>query len=155
MRIDYIEPFIEELMNVLGQVTDLKIEPGIPSLTNADTPMMGVAVVIGLAGSVYGRVIMDMTEDVALDIASQMNGEEITVLDEMALSTLGELGNMVTGSVLSRLETLGFDFDITPPTVFTGTNMKLFSAANVEALSLPLVLEKGRFEMNVSVKEKK
>ncbi len=155
MRIEYIKPFVEEVTRILEEVTGLSPEPGELSLVKMAQPVMGVVVMVGLAGDVEGRVLFDMSEDVALDIASRMNGEQMTELDEMALSTVSELGNMVMGSVLSRLEAIGFNFDITPPTVMTGANMSISSAGGaLEALVFPLTLPSGVFEMNVAVKER-
>jgi len=160
MRVEYINPFVESAFNVIKEVTksDVKrreifLKPNPPTMN-----IMGVAALVGLAGDVEGRVLFDMTKETALAVACAMNnGEQFSELDEMAKATIQELANMITGQAVSKLHDLGFKFDLTPPALFTGDNMEVFSAnpGEVEALVVPLELgTHGRIEINVAIRDK-
>jgi chemotaxis protein CheX len=82
-----------------------------------------------------------------------MNGEDLKVLDELVRATIAELANMITAQAVTKLEELGFKFDLTPPSIISGENMQV-SNANVEALIVPLELPQGLVEINVAIRER-
>jgi chemotaxis protein CheX len=153
MRVEYINPFVEAAFNVLREVLSVEIKRGELYLKSSSQPVLGVATIVGLAGDVEGRVLLDMTKETALAIASEMNGEDITVMDDLARATISELANMITGQAVTKLHELGFKFDLTPPAIITGNNMEV-SNAGVEALIVPVEMSIGKIEINVAVRER-
>ncbi|MFP4362534.1 MAG: chemotaxis protein CheX [Spirochaetia bacterium] len=153
MRVEYINPFVEAAFNVLKEVLDADIERGELFLKSASQPVLGVAAIVGLAGDVEGRVLFDMTSDTALKVASEMNGEELGSLDDLAKATITELANMITAQAVTKLHELGFQFDLTPPALITGENMEV-SDPQVEALIVPMDLPYGKVEINVAIRER-
>ena len=153
MRVEYINPFVESAFNVLKEVLNSEIKRGELYLKSTSQPVLGVATIIGLAGDVEGRVLLDMSLETALSIASEMNMEKLEVLDELGKATITELANMITGQAITKLHELGFKFDLTPPSMLTGNDM-VISDSGVEALIVPIELEYGKLEINVAIKEK-
>jgi chemotaxis protein CheX len=155
MRVEYINPFVEAAFNVLNEVLiNANVKRGELYLKSTTMSIMGVATLVGLAGDVEGRVLFDMTKETALNIAGAMNGEQFTVLDELAKATITELANMVTAQAVTKLHDLGFKFDLTPPALFSGENMEI-SNREVEALIVPMELGSyGKIEINVAVRER-
>ena len=154
MRVEYINPFVESAFDVLKEVLDTDVERGDLYLKSTTMSIMGVAVLVGLAGDVEGRVLFDMTKKTAISIAGAMNGEVFTELDEMAKATIQELANMITAQAVTKLHDLGFKFDLTPPAMFSGENMEI-SNHEVEALIVPMNLgSNGEIEINVAIREK-
>ena len=153
MRVEYINPFVEASYNILKEVLESEVIRGELYLKSTSTPVLGVAALVGLAGDVEGRVLFDMSKDTALGIASLMNGEKITTMDELAKATIQELANMITGQAVTKLTDLGFRFDLTPPALFTGDNMEV-SSASFEALIVPMKLSVGKIEINVAIRER-
>ncbi len=153
MRVEYINPFVEAAFNVLREVLNEEVKRGELFLKSTSQPVLGVAVIVGLTGDVEGRVLFDMKKEVALAIASQMNGEELATMDDLAKATISELANMITGQAVTKLHDLGFKFDLTPPAIITGENMEV-SNTGVEALIVPVELQAGKIEINVAVRER-
>ena len=153
MRVEYINPFVEAAFNVLREVLSEEVKRGELYLKSTSQPVLGVAVIVGLTGDVEGRVLFDMKRTVALTIASQMNGEELQTMDDLAKATISELANMITGQAVTKLHELGFKFDLTPPAIITGDNMEV-SNSGVEALIVPVELQAGKIEINVAVRER-
>eukprot|EP01156_Anaeramoeba_ignava_P012346 Anaeramoba_ignava/a489333_20.p2 GENE.a489333_20~~a489333_20.p2 ORF type:complete len:155 (+),score=32.04 a489333_20:1001-1465(+) len=153
MRVEYINPFVESAFNVLKEVLNSEIKRGELYLKSTSQPVLGVATIIGLAGDVEGRVLLDMSLETALNIASEMNMEKLEVLDELGKATITELANMITGQAITKLHELGFKFDLTPPSMLTGNDM-VISDSGVEALIVPIELAYGKLEINVAIKEK-
>jgi chemotaxis protein CheX len=158
MRVEYINPFVEAAFNVLKEVLTTEVKRGDLYLKSTTMQIQGVAALVGLAGDVEGRVLFDMTKETALAVASSMNGEEMTVLDEMVKATITELANMITAQAVTKLHDLGFKFDLTPPALFTGDNMEISNTMEVEALIVPMELgpggKDGKIEINVVIRER-
>lgn len=153
MRVDYINPFVEAAFSVVEEVLSTKVERGKIYLKGEPQSIMGLATIVGLAGGVEGRVILDMAIPTALKIASIMNGEELNEVDDLVKATLTELANVVTGVAVTELHEKGFRFDLTPPAVITGENMKVHDIG-IEALVVPMTLPFGKIEVNVAIKER-
>jgi chemotaxis protein CheX len=157
MRVEYINPFVESAYNVLSEVLQTDVNRGELYLKSAAMPMLGVAMIVGLAGDVEGRVLFDMKMETGLAVASamlsSMDMEPVDSLNDMARATLTELANMITGQAVTKLHNLGFKFDLTPPAIFSGQNMEV-SDPNFEALIVPMELPQGKIEINVAVRER-
>jgi len=153
MRVEYINPFVEAAYNIIKEVLQTDVERKDLYLKKTTQPVMGVAALVGLAGDVEGRVLIDMSQETAMKIASTMNGEELTSMDELVKATITELANMITAQAVTKLFDLGFKFDLTPPSIITGENMSV-SNADVEALIVPLEMPQGLVEINVAIRER-
>jgi chemotaxis protein CheX len=153
MRVEYINPFVEAAYNILSEVLGTEIIRGNLFLKSSSRSVMGVAAIVGLAGEVEGRVLFDMKKDTALKIASVMNMEELTQIDDLVKATITELANMITAQAVTKLHELGFRFDLTPPALITGENMEV-SDQEVEALIVPMECEHGNLEINVAIRER-
>ena len=153
MRVEYINPFVEAAFAVLQEVLDTEISRGDLYLKPTSQPVLGVTAIIGLTGMVEGRVLFDMSQETAMSIASGMNGEELAEFDELAKATITELANMITARAVTKLFELGFEFEISPPALFTGQNMEV-SNSDLEALIVPIDMPLGKLEINVAVRDR-
>ena len=153
MRVEYINPFVEAAFNILKEVLQSDISRGELYLKATSQPVLGVAAIIGLSGDVEGRVLLDMSLDTAQSIATTMNSDELDGFDELAKATIAELANMITGQAVTKLHDLGYNFDLSPPSLITGDNM-VVTDSGVEALIVPLQLPQGNLEINVAVRER-
>lgn len=157
MRVEYINPFVESAYNVLKEVLQSDVTRGELYLKSSSSSILGVAAIIGLAGDVEGRILLDMSMETAIRVASQMlssmDMEPITILNDMGKATITELANMITGQAVTKLHNLGFKFDLTPPAIITGDNMEV-TDPGFEALIVPMKLPMGKIEINVAVRER-
>lgn len=157
MRVEYINPFVESAYSVLAEVLQAEVSRGELYLKSSAAPVLGVAAIIGLAGDVEGRVLLDMDKPTAIAVASgmlqSMDMDPVEEMNEMARATISELANMITGQAVTKLHNLGFKFDLTPPALVTGDNMEI-SNTNVEALIVPMEMPQGKIEINVAIRER-
>ncbi|PLV55502.1 chemotaxis protein CheX [Thermotoga sp. SG1] len=131
----------------------LRVDPklGKPSVVPHIEIPHSMVTVIGVTGSIEGSLIYSFSSETALKVVSAMMGMEYGQLDELAMSAIGELGNMTAGKLAMKLETLGKHVDITPPTVVSGKELKIKSFGTV--LKLPLsVFSNEDFDLHLSVK---
>lgn len=125
-----------------------------PKLQNKIEGEYGIVTTIGFNGVLEGNLIYTLNQDIALIIANKMMGGvlELTELDEMAVSAIGELGNMTSGSIAMNLETIGYNIDITPPSIVEGKALKVSVEGNI--LKFPSSLPEGdKFDVYLILKK--
>ncbi len=77
-----------------------------------------VTAIIGVSGSLEGNVLYGFSGGTAVAVVSRMMGEEVkTISDEIGLSALGEIANMITGNAATRLSQIGYPCNISPPVI--------------------------------------
>ena len=150
MKVEYINPFVHAAFSVLKEILDVDIKRDRLKLKVSPIPTLGVAVVLGITGDVEGRVLYDMKKDTALKIAEVMNDEKLPEFDELVRATINELGNIITGRAVSALNDLGYTFDLTPPSLFSGDNMDVSTL--VDTLVVPLETPFGTVVVNVALR---
>jgi len=153
MRIEYIDPFVEAAHEILDSVLESGAKKGELYLKESSTPILGVAILVGLAGDVRGRILLDMTRETAMKISDAMNGEQTGEFNALAKSTITEIGNMIGGLAITKLSNIGFQFHMSPPSLLTGENMEITSPS-IETVIVPIETEFGTVELNVAVKER-
>lgn len=152
MDVKFINPFINVSINIVQQICGVGAKRG--QIYVRSTPIIAdnVIIIIGLAGDFKGQVFFTMNESTACSIASSMMfGMEVPVLDEMAKSAIAELGNMIMGNVSTEFYNEGIKIDITPPTVFVGSDINI-STKGIQTICVPIDIENGtKLEVIVAV----
>ncbi len=151
MQFDYIDPFADSASRTLSSLVQAPVQKGNLSLRNSPVPHQGVATVIEITGRVRGRVIFDMNVETARRMGGALNGKKFETLTPLALDTIAELANMMIGGAVTALNGRGFEFSMTPPTVFTGRE-SIGGDADLEALVIPLHTPYGDVIVNVALR---
>jgi chemotaxis protein CheX len=150
---EFIQPFIDASIKVIGEVTARAVTRGPVSIKTSPVPVLGVASVIGIVGEIEGRLVLDVSRETSCRLASCMNGQELTAYDSLVTSTINELANMIGGLAVSALVNKGYKLEITPPTLFSGNDMKI-SNITLETVVIPLELDLGRIILNIGIRAK-
>ncbi len=152
MNIEYINPFLMAATQVMKDVCQLKLEMGKPYVKPTEFEKESIVVSIGITGQIRGQVLLSFNTEVACDLASRMCFMEIKQLDDISVSALSELGNMVLGNAATVLSTKGIIVDITPPSIIQG-DFRL-SSAYAQNICIPLTYDGGKvIELDVSLKK--
>jgi len=155
MKIEYINPFLEASVYVLEQfMQGVSIDKNKLGVISEPLASLGVAALVGLTGQLKGRVIYDMTQETALQVVSKMNFEEFNEFNELARSTINELSNMITGTAVAKLSGLGYKFDLTPPSLFTGQKVIITDAMHLKHLVVPVNTPCGNIILNLGLTDK-
>lgn len=150
MNVNIINSFLEAVKNVLSQfgISDIKVLGIKKEKKYTDTEIVSI---IGLVGDVRGNVSYSMTEDTAKNVVStMMMGMPVEVIDEMAISAVGELTNMFTGTASTLLAQKGFKIDITPPSTVIGQNIQV-NISKTKTVSVDMETSVGKMEVNVGL----
>jgi chemotaxis protein CheX len=150
-RADILEPFVEAARDVLAQELQIEVTPGKLALATGAATTLDITVVLGITGRLTGIAVYGMSNAAAQEIVGRLLGTSVTELDEMALSGIAELGNVITGRSTTLLAGLGLQCDISPPMLLLGAGSRL-STVSIKRLVIPLVTEIGTLDAQVAIK---
>lgn len=151
MKVEFIEPFVSAAFNVFAAVTGDSPTRGPLALRTGTFTSQQVTIMAGVNGQVQGSALYGMSMVTAQKIAAAMIGSNVESLDEMAVSAISELGNMITGNATTMLSQAGYMVDITPPSIIRGVDVEV--STKVPALVVPVSTKFGRVEINVALAE--
>lgn len=157
MKIDikYLNPFFTAAYDVISEMSEEDVQRGKLALNNStETKSRGFAVIIGVVSDkerINGRVILDMEKKTAIQFAEKMNFEDIGEFNDLVRSSMGEIGNMISGRAISVLQNQGYDFSITPPTLFEGDNMTVTTPNSLPTVVVPLETVFGKILVNLAL----
>mgnify|MGYP001565675013 CR=1 FL=1 len=154
MDVEYINPFLVSIRNVLHEIIpEIQIQRGQLAKRNAPMVSLGCASLVGIVGSIEGRVVLDMTKETAIAIAGAMNDETFTQFDFMVSSTINEMANMICGGAITILNNMGKHLDISAPTIFVGKDLELYDSNLLkEAVVVPIHTNFGDIFVNVAIR---
>lgn len=85
--------------------------------TTSDIPR-GDTAVIGVTGQLRGHVRYEFGSGTGLAVASSMMDEQLEQHNDISMSALGEIANVISGNASANLYELGFECEITPPDLY-------------------------------------
>jgi chemotaxis protein CheX len=110
----------------------------------------GVAALIAIKGDIEGRVILDLSPEVAMKVASQLAGSEVEASDQVVRETVCEMANMVIGNSVTLLNDQGFHFKVFPPEIHMDET-GLAGSADTEALVICIETPCGNLYLNIAM----
>ena len=150
MRMELIQPFINAADAVFAE--SLQAPTKIVDLTmDEDTyRRKGVAALIAIKGDIEGRVILDLSPEVALKVASHLAGEAVPESEQIVRETVCEMANMVIGNSVTLLNDQGFHFKVFPPEIHMN-DAGLEGSADTEALVICIETPCGEIYLNIAM----
>lgn len=143
--------FLTCTIDSLRQVIHISNTIEAPILCNETALLTEMCVLVGFTGEICGRMLIDGSIQSFRRLGEMMFGMELE--GEMLHSFVGEIANMVAGSICTFISQKGRNVDITPPTIMEG-EIKLFGF--VKAILVPLAIDGvGKMNIILLVKEEK
>src|SRR5258708_21569427 len=117
MRMELIQPFINAADAVFAEslqgptkIVDLEMDEDAYR-------RKGVAALVAIKGDIEGRVILDLSPEVAMKVASQLAGEEVAASEQGVKETGCQIAHMVIGNSVTLLNDQGFHFKVFSPEI--------------------------------------
>jgi chemotaxis protein CheX len=111
----------------------------------------GVAALIAIKGDIEGRVILDLSPEVAMKVATILAGTEVEASDQVVKETVCEMANMVIGNSVTLLNDQGFHFKVFPPEIHMDET-GLAGSADTEALVICIETPCGNIYLNIAMR---
>ncbi|MFW6008111.1 MAG: chemotaxis protein CheX [archaeon] len=141
--------------NVFKQMLQLEMEKkGEEAVVNKLTPTKEINVVIGFTGdSIEGNVLYSLSEKIALNIVKKMLGMKQDKVDEITLSAVGEIANIISGSAANTLSEKNYICNITPPQVIVGKEQSIFTPITKLTI-IPIETSIGDLDIYIALEDK-
>ncbi|HXJ45490.1 MAG TPA: chemotaxis protein CheX [Candidatus Dormibacteraeota bacterium] len=151
MRMDLIQPFINAADAVFAESLQGPTKIGDLVMEEGAYRRKGVAALIAIKGDIEGRIILDLSPEVAVRVASILAGSEVTASDQVVRETVCELANMVIGNSVTLLNDQGYRFKVFPPEVHMNDE-GLAGSHDTEALVLAIETPCGEIYLNIAMR---
>ncbi len=149
MDVRFINPFLVAVQNIFDTMIDVPFKLGKPTIKKKDLPSHEVSGIIGISGEVSGCVVVSFTEEIALQLASELLGEKIETIDEDCSDAIGEIANMIAGNAKTNFP-VG-NTSISVPTVVVGKH-KVNYPSGISIISIPCETGSGKLVIDVAIK---
>ena len=154
MRAELFNAFVVAAGQVLSSEMGSRISRGPLSLERQSYVTDDVTVLLNLVGDVWGIAFYSLSFDTAKRFVGRILGETVQSFDEMAMSGIGELGNVITGQASTRLSEMGLRTDISVPSLIVGKGSRI-STLDIDRLVVPLETDLGTFRLDLALREAK
>jgi chemotaxis protein CheX len=145
MNVEFINPFIGALLNVVSTMGHTELISEKPRVKKDDVSMGDVSGLIGMVGpQTKGSLSITFEKSLALRIMQRMLGEKVKEIDEDVIDMVGEITNMVTGGAKKELSKKGYDFDMATPVVVSGKNHTIDHKHDGHIIIIPFGSDSGK-----------
>lgn len=151
MKMQLIQPFISAADCVLATALDGPATIGDLTMDEMDYRPRGYAARISIQGDIEGRIVVDMTPDTALRVASALSGQQTEAADETVRETVHELANMMIGNAVTLLNDHGYEFKVFPPEQYSADE-PVQSKSDTEELAIFFDTSCGRIFLSVRMR---
>jgi chemotaxis protein CheX len=124
MNVEYVNPFLSSLVNVLSTMANTTIVPGQPRIKKDEVARGDVSGLIGMIGP-------------------KTINEEVTDM-------VGEITNMVTGGAKRILGEKGYEFSMATPVVVSGKGHTITHKCDGPKILMPFDSDFGKVHIEVS-----
>jgi chemotaxis protein CheX len=152
MAVNIYEPFVKSLAMVFSEMVGLEVKlEGNSKSEYEEIQVLGVASVVNFSGRIKGRVLLDMSPNLAISITRKLMAKEYySESDSMVLATVAEMNNMICGNALAPINNqLGLKLWMSSPYVFTGTDTTI-CISKIPSVSFVYFTIFGKVKLNLA-----
>lgn len=150
MKVEFVNPFLSSLINVLETMASLTLTPEKPKLKKNEVAHGDVSGLIGMVGpETKGSMSISFDESLALEVMQRMLGEAPEELNEEVTDMVGEITNMVTGGAKNLLGKKGYNFDMATPVVVAGKNHTITHKSEGPKVMIPFTSPHGNATIEI------
>lgn len=144
MNVNFINPFLQSLLNVISTMASMDLTPGKPQIKVDNLAKGDVSGLIGLVGpQTKGSLSITFEQKLVLQIMQNMLGENPGKINEEVTDLVGEITNMVTGGAKNLLGQKGYEFEMATPMVVSGKGHTISHKANGTKIIMPFTSPYG------------
>ncbi|AZQ12040.1 MULTISPECIES: chemotaxis protein CheX [Shewanella] len=144
MNVEFINPFLQSLLNVVSTMASMQLTPGKARLKTDNLAKGDVSGLIGMVGpQTKGSMSITFEESLALQIMQNMLGENPGKINDEVTDMVGEITNMVTGGAKNLLGEKGYEFEMATPVVVAGTGHRISHKADGTKIIMPFTSPYG------------
>ncbi len=146
------ESIISSTIEIFESMLMMDAKAGDPLDEEVKTFRCSVSGIVGLAGTHKGMLSIHIPETVAMAITASFIGMDVDEINEDVKDAIGELANMLAGSIKSALSENGKDIQISIPSAIHGQEYSIECLAESDWVIVPFQIPPGEFLVELQLK---
>lgn len=155
-----MEEFSEIVPEIVDAVVELFTGMVMMDICQDGEPLMkpgtmkdSITGMVGLAGTHKGMFAVHIPRELALAITTSFLGMEVEEINEDVQDAIGEIANMLGGSMKSILSNKGKDIQLSLPTTISGEEYRFVSQAEVGVVVIPMKAQAGTLMVHLELEK--
>ena len=142
---------IESTKEVFSTMVMMEVTDALPLTESVTHFHCSITGMVGLAGKYSGMLSIHCPRQFALQITSNMLGMPVEDVGDDVNDALGEIANMLGGSVKQILSKGGLDISLSIPTVISGEEYTINSMNDSDCVVIPFESDDLRFLVSLKL----
>lgn len=138
---EHAHHIIASTQEIFSSMIMLDVTPGEPFIRNNDKLINSISGIVGLAGNTRGMLAIHMANPAALAVTTAFLGMAVEEIDDDVRDAIGELANMLAGSIKSILDPAGSDIKLSMPSAIYGEGYSVDCLAGAQAVTVPFTFD--------------
>jgi chemotaxis protein CheX len=139
--VDIAEKIVAATAEIFDTMVMMNVTPGKPMSAKNTTLESSITGMIGLAGLYKGVLAIHVPDPVAISITTNFLGIEVAEMNEDVQDAIGELTNMLGGSVKAILSANGRDIELSLPSTIAGAKYTFKCKDDADLFLLPFAVD--------------
>ena len=148
---DYAQHISESTQEIFSSMIMLEVKPGEPFNRNKSMLTNSISGIIGLAGNTKGLLAIHLPVNVALAVTTAFLGMDVDEIDEDVRDAIGELANMLGGSIKSAIDPKGSEIQLSMPSSISGEEYSIDCIADAQEITVPFELNGATFLVELQI----
>jgi len=150
MDVNFINPFLVSLQNVLTTMAQLELKPEKVRIKKDELARGDVSGLIGMVGpKTKGSLSISFEAGLAIEVMKRMLGESPDFINEEVTDMVGEITNMVAGGAKNLLGAKGYEFDMATPIVVSGRAHTISHKTDGPKVMMPFTSDFGKATIEI------
>lgn len=142
---------IESTSEIFTSMVMMDVQPAVVQDQESRLYNNSISGVIGLAGKAKGILAIHLPKAIAFQITGNFLGIEVDSMNEDVEDAIGEIANMLGGSLKTILSDSGKDIDLSLPTTISGKEYDFQSLKNAHREIITFVTEGAAFIIEIQL----
>ncbi len=141
----YAQDIATATQEIFSTMIMLEVAPGEAFRRDDSKLEDSVSGIVGLAGDIKGMLAIHLPNATAMAVTTAFLGMEVSEIDEDVCDAIGELANMLGGSMKATLDPSGSSIQLSMPSAIHGEEYSVDCLANAELVTVPFTFEDHTF----------
>ena len=151
--VQHSQIIIDSTQEIFSTMIMLEVTPG-EAFNRGDQMLTNsISGLVGLAGSIKGMVAVHLPNPAAKAVTKAFLGIEVEKIDDDVRDAIGELANMLAGSIKSALDPKGSDIKLSMPSAVYGEEYSVDCLAKAKRFTVPFGLGEDTFLVELQLRQ--
>ena len=149
---DFHTKIVEVTKEIFETMIMMDVTPGQPLAEHVSKFNYSLSAMVGFAGLKQGNLTIHAPEEVAIGLTQSFLGADIEEINEDVQDAMGELANMIAGSLKPTISNEGKTVELSLPSVVYGKEYTMTAVAKSDWIIVPFTVSYGQFLVSLEFK---